>query len=244
MRIAAISDVHGNLAALDAALADIAIQGVDLTVNLGDLVSGPLEPAATADRLMPLGLATIRGNHERQLLALPVERMGASDRYAHGQLTDRHRAWLDGLPPTIWVAGDVFLCHGTPDSDVTYFLETVAEEGARPATPEEVATRAGGCTAAAILCGHTHMPRTHRLSGGQLIVNPGSVGLPAFEDNHPHPHRMEAGSPHARYAILDRGLTGWTAELRAVEYDWEVSARLAAAHGRPDWATALRTGRM
>ena len=85
MRIAAISDIHGNLGALDAVLDDIARRGVDVTVNLGDIVSGHLQPRATAQRLMALDLPTIRGNHERQVLGDPA-RMGASDAFARAQL--------------------------------------------------------------------------------------------------------------------------------------------------------------
>jgi len=101
MKIAAISDIHGNLPALDAVLADIAAQRVDVVVNLGDILSGPLWAAATADRLMPLGLPTIAGNHERQLLTVAHERMGASDRHAHDELRPEHRAWIRGLPATL-----------------------------------------------------------------------------------------------------------------------------------------------
>lgn len=245
MRIAALSDIHGNLAALDAVLADAEGRGADLTVNLGDILSGPLQPAETADRLMPLRLPTIRGNHERQLLTLPPERMGQSDAYAHPRLFDRHRAWLAGLPETMWLADDVFACHGTPDSDLTYFLDTVEPAGAREATEAEVDARAKDVPAALILCGHTHMPRTRRLSDGRLVVNPGSVGLPAYDDDRPYPHVMEAGRPHARYALCERGADGrWTTELIGVVYDWETAARTAASRGREDWAVALRTGRM
>ena len=88
MRIAAISDIHGNLGALDAVLADIARRGADLTVNLGDLLSGPLLPRETADRLMALDLPTISGNHERQLLAPDAAAMSASDRHAAQSVTD------------------------------------------------------------------------------------------------------------------------------------------------------------
>jgi Icc-related predicted phosphoesterase len=86
MRIAAISDIHGNLAALDAVLADIAVRGVDLTVNMGDIVSGPLDPAGTAERLMALDLPTISCNHERQLLTQRPDRMNASDVYTIDRL--------------------------------------------------------------------------------------------------------------------------------------------------------------
>lgn len=94
MRIAVISDLHGNLAALEAVLGDLARRGADRVVNLGDLLSGGLAPAATADRLMGLGQLIVRGNHERQLLEEPYARMSRSDRLAHGQLTGQLRTGL------------------------------------------------------------------------------------------------------------------------------------------------------
>jgi predicted phosphodiesterase len=245
MRIAAISDIHGNLAALDAVLADIDRRGADRIVNLGDILSGPLDPVGTADRLIALDLPTIRGNHERQLLTLEPATMGASDAATAPLLTDAHRAWLAGLPATLRIAPDILLCHGTPDSDLDYYLDHVDPSGARPATADEIAAKTGAEDAALILCGHTHVPRSHRRATGQLIVNPGSVGLPAYDDDRPWPHVMESGSPHARYTIAERSRDGrWTAELIAVDYDWEAAARTAEEHGRPDWAVALRTGRM
>jgi len=245
MRIAAISDIHGNLAALDAVLADIARRGADRTVNLGDIVSGPLEPAETADRLIALDLPTIGGNHERQLLAVPPEAMGASDAFAAARLSAQQRGWLAALPIDLQIGEDVLLCHGTPASDLEYFLEHVGPDGARAATPDEIAARAGPERAALILCGHTHVARAHRRADGGLIVNPGSVGLPAYEDDRPWPHAMESGSPHARYAIIERDAAGlWSAELIMVDYDWESAARTAERRGRADWAIALRTGRM
>jgi putative phosphoesterase len=243
LRIAVMSDIHGNLAALDAVLADLERRTVDIVVNLGDIVSGPLDPAGTANRLMPLGFPTIRGNHERQLLTLPPALMGHSDRQAGRLLTAAMRAWLASLQPTLRLATDVLLCHGTVESDLDYLLEHVDEDGARPATPAEVQARVRSYNASLILCGHSHVPRTLRLAG-QLVVNPGSVGLPAYGCDEPHPHVMEAGSPHARYAIVERGNGGtWSAELFAVEYDWERVARAAAAGGREDWSVALRSGR-
>lgn len=245
MRIAILSDIHGNLAALDAVLADIARRGADMTVNLGDILSGPLQPAETADRLIALNLPTIRGNHERQLLTQRPEHMGASDAFTHGRLTPRHLEWMMRLPETLNLTQDVFLCHGTPLSDVEYFLETVEPAGTRAATDSEAETRAQGSASAVILCGHTHIPRVRKLGDGQLVVNPGSVGLPAYEDDRPHPHKMQTGSPHARYAIVEQGQDGvWSAELLSVDYDWKAAARLAAKRGRADWAIALRTGRM
>ena len=132
MRIAILGDIHGNLGALDAVLADIEKRDVELTVNLGDVVSGPLQPRETADRLMSLSIPTIRGNHERQLLTFTPEQMGESDRFAASQLRDDQRAWIASFPETLAIE-DVFLCHGTPGSDLDYFLDTVDETGCRPA---------------------------------------------------------------------------------------------------------------
>ena len=247
MRIAAISDIHGNLAALDAVLADIARRDVDMIVNLGDIVSGNLQPSATAARLMALDLPTIAGNHERQLLGDPV-RMGISDRYAREQLLPQQLAWIAALPATLRLmddASDVLLVHGTPSSDLVYFLDTVTPQGSRAATTDEVLERAGTAQASLILCGHTHMPRSVALPDGRLIVNPGSVGLPAYGDDHGYAHVMENGTPHARYAIVERRQQGaWSAQFHAVEYDWEAAALLALANGRPDWSVPLRTGRV
>src|SRR6185295_7747530 len=100
MRIAVLADIHGNLRALEAVRADLAKRSPDVIVNLGDHVSGPLQAAATADLLMGQSYIHIRGNHDRQLLARPPADMGLSDRAAHGQLNDRHLAWLATLPAT------------------------------------------------------------------------------------------------------------------------------------------------
>lgn len=245
MRLAALSDIHGNLWALEAVLADIARRGADVIVNLGDILSGPLLPGETADRLMALGLPTIAGNHERQVLTLAPERMAASDQYAHQQITQTQREWLGGLPATLLLNEDVQMVHGTPESDVTYWLESVtAPQGMRPATHAEVMERCAGARAPLVLCGHTHVPRAVQLDDGRLIVNPGSVGLQAYDDDRPYPHLVENGTPHARYALLEKGVRGWQVELLAVPYDWRAAAELAGRNGRADWEVALRTGRM
>lgn len=244
MRIAAISDVHGNLGALRAVLADIDRRGVDLVVDLGDKLSGPLYPAETADLMMGRDIVHIAGNHERQLLELPAERMGMSDRIAHAALAPRHRDWLSALPAEAALAdGDVWLCHGTPGSDLIYFMEELGEWGSRPASKELVAERAGDVRAPVILCGHSHVQRVVRLSDGRMVVNPGSVGLQAYRDDFRFPHRNEMGSPHARYGLLERACGIWGVTLVEVAYDWDAAADLAASRGADGWAYSLRTGR-
>lgn len=253
MKLAVISDIHGNLLALQAVLADIERHGVDQTVNLGDILSGPLQPAETADLLMTQGFPTIRGNHERQVLALldrpdvPFD-VFSTDGYTASRLLPAHMAWLRGLPTSLALNRDVLLCHGTPASDLHYWLETVVpgfgqhgSPGVRAATPAEVLGRLGQATHPVMLCGHTHVPRLAHCAG-VLVVNPGSVGLPAYDDDHPRPHIIENGSPHARYAVLEQTGQGWQVDLRAVPYDHLAQAGVAARNGREDWAHALATG--
>ena len=253
MKLAVISDIHGNLFALQAVLADIARQSVDQTVNLGDMLSGPLQPLETADLLMAQNFLTIRGNHERQMLTLhnrpgDITDITTSDGHAASQLLPAHWAWLRSLHISHALGDEVLLCHGTPASDLNYLLETVVPDfeqdrstGVRAATPAEVVGRLGQATHPVVLCGHTHVPRRVQ-SGGVLIVNPGSVGLPAYDDVHPHPHVIETGSPHARYALLKKTGLGWQVKLRAVPYDHLAQAAVAACRGREDWAHALATG--
>jgi putative phosphoesterase len=244
MRVAVLADIHGNVRALRAVMEDLREVAPDRVLNLGDTVSGPLEAAETADVLISLAWTTIRGNHDRQLLDRPAEQMGASDRAAFGELKNHHTGWLSTLEATAEVE-DLFLCHGTPDSDSTYLLETVEPDGkVRIATPAEVTRRLDGTSAHIVLCGHTHVPRIVALDDGRLIVNPGSVGLPAYTDDTPVPHANQMGAPHARYAVLDRRKVGdpWQVSFRAVAYDWNAASKRAADKGREDWARWIRTG--
>ena len=248
-RLAILSDIHGNLPALEAVLAEAARSNVDMIVNLGDILSGPLWPAETADRLMALDLPTIAGNHERQVLAQPSEQVSKSDAQTLPLLTARHKAWLASLPATRWLDDGVFCCHGTPTSDLVYLMETAeaghdrhGAPGIRAATRDELAARLGGTSAALLLCGHSHVPRLMR-QGATLVVNPGSVGLQAFHIPHEPEHRVETGSPLARWALAESSAgAGWRVEFRATPYDWESAAARAELQGRPDWADALRTG--
>ena len=118
MRIAVVSDIHGNLPALLAVVADFQRRGVDHVVNLGDSLSGPLLPKETAQYLMAQqDWGHLAGNHERQVLNLN-DGSGAADRYAHSQLTQTEFDWMASLPFVRPFQSDVVLCHGTPTSDV------------------------------------------------------------------------------------------------------------------------------
>src|SRR5688500_16844814 len=125
-RIAVLSDVHGNAPALAAVLAAIDAEGVDLVLNLGDIVSGAVDPRGTLDLLATRpDIVTVRGNHERQVLTLPYDEMGTVDRIASGILADADRAWLGSLPLTVEPAPGVLAFHAVPDDDATYLTQTV-----------------------------------------------------------------------------------------------------------------------
>ncbi len=240
MRIALLADIHGNLPALLAVVADLRRHAIDQIVTLGDHLSGPLLPRETADYLMAQPWRHIAGNHERQLLAFDAITSGASDRHAHACLTEAHLDWLRSLPATASLEG-VLCCHGSPTEDTQCLLETVAAGRLRLATADEIQQRLGVASAGAIACGHSHVPRAVR-TASQLVVNPGRVGLPAFDDTSPTYHVVETGSPDARYAVLTRSLGGWAVDLVSVSYDFAAMAELAERNGRPEWAQALRTG--
>jgi putative phosphoesterase len=241
MRLAALADIHGNLRALEAVITDLRDFAPDAVVNLGDHVSGPLEAAASCDLIMShKDWISIRGNHDRQVIASVS--LGLSDAAARQQLNDRHLAWLMQLAATAELSPDILLCHGTPESDTEYLLEEVSASGVTLATHDAVRMLIGTYEGL-VLCGHSHAPRVVRLNDGTLCVNPGSVGLQAYNDSeHRFPHAIENGSPHSRYMLLDRGPGGWSATLRTVVYDWDAASRTARQQNRPDWAHALATG--
>ena len=241
-RIALIADMHGNTRALSAVLEDIYARSVDGVFNLGDALFGPLDPAGSARLLRDV--PSVSGNCDRYLHT-PPEGMRSSPNWRH---TMQHigadeLAWLVALPHTRMIDDAILLCHGTPTSDDTALLETITTQGASPASNADIKARLGGITAPVIACAHTHVSRTVQLDDGRLIVNPGSVGLPAYTHDEPFAHRMEAGSPHARYAIVTRVRSGWQVEHVAVPYDWEAAAHEAETNGSADYGLWIRTGR-
>src|SRR5574337_10764 len=245
MRIALVSDIHGNLPALQAVVRDIDQRGVDAVINLGDSLSGPLMPLQTAQFLMAQDWEHLAGNHERQVLTQWPGTWGPADEFTHAQLTARELEWIASLRPTQRYSRDVYLCHATPASDLDYLLDTVQSDGCvRWATRAELDQRLAGIDAALVCCGHSHRPGALRTSAGQLVVNPGSVGLPAYDWDRPHPHLMQSGSPDARYAVVERAHGHWQVALIALPYDHEPMARLAESRGQHDWVHALRTGWM
>lgn len=239
--LAVIADIHGNRWALEAVLQDIERRDIEQIVNLGDHLAGPLDPVGTANLLLERSMSSLCGNDDRVLFS-PTEELSASQKYTLEQLTPTHLAWLRTLPDTLVVADEVFVCHGDL-FDSLYLLEQVDASGAHLRSSEAIASSVAEIAYPVILSGHSHIPRTVSLPQGKLLVNPGSVGLPAYTMDEPFPHAMASGSFHARYALLHRTQKAWQVEHIQVPYDLESAVRVAVDHQRPDWVEWLTTGR-
>ena len=212
-----IYDVHGNLEALEAVLADAGGAGVGRFLLGGDYALFGPEPAETVASLRALGARMIRGNGERWTAHRheapddPVVQGGIEECAA--QLGDHTVADLAALPE--WLEGDgVRFCHGSPVSDVRSFAP-------EPGPDDEELL--GGHDEPLIVFGHTHVPFERQGPGGVRLVNPGSAGMP-FD-----------GDPRAAWAILhDDGRV----EHRRVGYDHEAAARAVRALGG-QWADVV-----
>jgi putative phosphoesterase len=243
-KIAILSDIHGNMPALEKVMEDISSRQIECVVNLGDHISGPLWPKETVQFLMKQDWVQIKGNHDRQLVEGDPDHHGLSDGYAYQRINNTELEWLRQLPPITDLQNEILLIHGSPSSDSTFLLETVEYSRARLAAPGEITSRLGDTKYQTILCGHSHIPRVVELPGKRLLVNPGSVGLPAYDDNVPEYLVMETGSPHARYAVMERINGHWRTNLITIPYDYHQAADQACKNNRPDWEIGLRTGYM
>ncbi|GAA4931050.1 metallophosphoesterase family protein [Halioxenophilus aromaticivorans] len=245
MRIALISDIHANVFALEAVLNAINNQGCDLVINLGDILYGPISPRETFEYLEANNCLTIKGNQDddiiiaaRQSSAQPNPTLA----WVLEQLPSRAVQWLAELPDEITLE-EVYVCHGAPGNNCLYLTEDVSTGLPYPRSDANIQQHLAGTTQPVIVCGHSHLPRAIWLESNQLVVNPGSVGLPAYRDDLPHPHAMETFSPHARYCLLDKTQHGWQVSQQQVPYPHLEAAKLARSRNRPDWAYALMTGR-
>jgi predicted phosphodiesterase len=222
MRAAVLADIHANLPALDAVLAEPDVAGADVVVLLGDIALGPM-PGPTLDRLAELGdrAVWVHGNCERELITAfdggEIPGPNGDQARATAALIDRnHRDRLDGLPLTVTLdidgLGPTLFCHASPRRDDEMLLVD--------SPPERWAAALEGVEAGVVVCGHTHMP-FDRLMGGRRILNPSSVGMPY-------------GHPGAGWALLGPDVT-----LRQTRYDAEAAGAAIRASRYADaqaWA--------
>lgn len=236
MRLAVLSDIHGNLRALEAVHAQIKDNSPDIIVNLGDCLSGPLWPEESAQYLIAENWPTVRGNHDRVLVEHPVSGLEDVDAFTHERLSQASLSWLAALPLTLSPVSELLLCHGSPSDDDVFLLEEDGGDHFFPSNERQIRLKLGSVDAGLTLCGHTHTPRVVHLPGRQTILNPGSVGVQAF------PGLTVTGSPHARYAIATRRNGEWSFCHHAVNYDWTEASARATAAGFDSWAHGLLTG--
>jgi putative phosphoesterase len=170
--VAALYDIHGNFAALEAVLAEVP---EDATIVVGgDVCAGGEQPSETLARLRALGdrVRWVRGNSDRELY--PGEEGLAPPEVvdeARSKLSEDEIEFLHELPETQLI-DDVLYCHASPRNDVDIFTERTAEE--------RIAFLFDGLDVAAVVCGHTHTQYERRV-GGIRLVNAGSVGMPYEE---------------------------------------------------------------
>jgi predicted phosphodiesterase len=242
---AIISDIHGNSLALQLVLKDIALREVDKIINLGDHVFGALEPEQTAKLIRQLPMLCISGNTDREILEnLDKHSDKENMERVKADLSPETIAWLRQLPPTAICDDLFFVCHGTPDSDNDYLLENVTPNGVFVYNDEELIQKTKHITQRIILCGHSHVNRLVYLSNGKIILNPGSVGLPAYLGTGEYRFAMESMTPHAKYALVKVDGDDINIELIHCAYDWNAASAAAKANGSEKSSWFLLQGRM
>lgn len=177
MKFAVLSDIHSNVFALDAVMADVKKYSVDLMVNFGDIFYGPIAPKATYDLLMQYEIVTICGNQDRQIFEVNADEIASNPtmKFIIDDLGDEPITWIKSLPFDVQLNSDIYLCHGSPADDLTYLLENIEPGYACLRSDGEIIKHLSGQKSKLICCGHTHIPRTVSLTTGQIIINPGSV---------------------------------------------------------------------
>jgi putative phosphoesterase len=219
MKIAAIYDVHGNLPALEAVMAEVRREGVDLVVVGGDVLPGPM-PVETLEYITTLDLPTqfLQGNGDREVRnqmagiessVIPPPWREVM-RWVAAQLTPEHGRSLASWPATQTVEhetlGSILFCHATPRNDVEIFTRETPATNLLPVFSET--------DAAIVMCGHTHMQFDRRI-GKTRVINAGSVGMPFSE-------------PGAYWALIDEDV-----ELRHTAYDFDRAAQTIRASEYP-----------
>src|SRR5947199_7954227 len=245
MRLGLISDIHGNLLALDAVLDELNESGIDRLVCLGDVAAGP-EPRETVERLRELGCPVVLGNWDTWVLdGVPPLALQAGPmlrdqgEWSGAQLSEPDKDFLRRLQPRLELEldGATVLCvHGSPRSALEDIHATTSDE--------DIAQMFNGTKPTVLAAGHTHV-QLARVHGTTLIVNPGSVGLPF---NSWPPNGAIRMSPWAEYAILTVEDGRVSTELRRAPYDIPALLDIARESGMPhtewwaeQWVTGPRT---
>lgn len=233
MRIALISDIHGNLVALEAVLAELDREALDQIVCLGDVVEGGPQPHAVLERLQQVGCPIVMGNTDLRMSTARSDEPRTPDLppgytlelWVIDQLMPTERAFLGALPPTVTVAlpdaMPLLAFHGSPRSNTDAIVA---------ATPDEkLDAWFAGIHASVLVGGHTHTPLVRRYHD-MVLINPGSVGLPFVRSAPHHPVRR----PHwAEYALLNVTDGHLSIDLRRTSIDINALQRSVIDSGMP-----------
>jgi len=236
MRIAVISDIHGNCIGLEAVLVDFASDDVDSIVCLGDAIQGGPQPAQVVDQLRALGCPVVMGNADSFLLTgaetgnEPISRerlvnLRAVREWSLAQLSAEDRHFIEGFQPTVEISlssSRRLLCfHGSPRSFDDIIL---------PNTPDEEVQKLLGQYAPHILTGgHTHLQQIREL-GSSFFFNPGSAG---FAYSHRQTEENFRATKWAEYAVLTVDGERVRLEFRRVPFDVAALIRVYRESGRP-----------
>ncbi len=243
MKLALISDIHGNSWALTEVLKDLEKRKPDMIVNLGDTFYGPLDPRGTFDLMKPYAMISVSGNEDRIITEDVEERHNSPTlQFVRSQLPDEGFYWLQALKKTESLDCGALLCHGTPDSDTTYLVEKVLQTHVGIRDDAELDLLLSVVRQSFVFCGYSHRHNFLQTTK-HSIVNPGSVGLQAYDDDMPVFHVIENFNTCAYYCMVELSDNDCAVEHIAVPYDFDSASMCAAANGRSDWAKWLKTGR-
>lgn len=246
-KFAIISDIHSNIYALKSVVKDARSKGVETFINLGDILYGPIAPRETYEYLVKQNFITISGNQDRQIYEATKTEVQSNHtmQFIHNELGVEALDWMKKLPFDLHVNSDIYACHGTPHDDLVYLLEDVSSSDPKIRSDNEIISLLGGISSPIILCGHTHLPRCVELSTGQIVINPGSVGLQSYKDEDPIPHSMQNYTAKASYATLEKQTDGhWNISFHRVSYDVKSATKDVKQQNREDWLYYLNSGRV
>ncbi len=246
MKIAILSDIKSNVYALEEVIKDAKKREVDVLLNLGDSFYGPIEPKSTYELLKENQFISLCGNEDRKILEATPAQLEDNNtlRYVFNDLDNDILHWIQDLPFEKLIGAEYYMIHGTFQDDSVYMLEDVST--GKPILREDKKRLEilDDITSKFVLCGNSCIPRCSNLSSGQVVINPGSVGLQAFKNSYPVEHVVENNTPDASYVILNVEDEKYGIELIKVAYDFEKAALKAIENGRDDWAYSLRTGKV
>jgi len=242
MKIAILSDIHGNSWALHDVLEDIKSKKIETIINLGDSLNGPLDPKGTFNLLVENNVLSISGNGDRLILeSLDSTSKFKTMEYVKTQIDNDVIDWLRNLPFEL-IMNNIYCCHASPDSDTSYLLENLKADHIEIKENSEIDKVLKDIKQEIVVCGHSHVSRIVK-TANKIILNTGSVGLHAYSDKLPIPHKMENFNSYARYSILTLSENSVKIEQVAIPYDYEAAAKKAEKNERIDWAKWIRTGR-